>query len=321
MIKWFLHPKTKEKLLVKDCLDKGLLSDFFPLAYLHICAEEREWKGKASTTQLLDGSRMSYLKLLTPYAIDPNDSAFRVLGTKSHAKLEKLTPKKSFTELSIPETDISGIADLLEQQSNGEWWLTDYKTSGAYVVRKALGLVKKKRPAFDENGNPILYVKGGKWGKVGDQKLEDYWEVDENQKDIKNYKLQLNKYRKEIEEYFGIIISGLKIFFIVRDGGIKASLDNGISQKTYFIDISFMDNEEVDKYFNTKNDLLLKALDNYNNAEEEINPELEYKEKALFKFMPDPCNAEESWQGRRCNGYCPVSEVCQKTGCPYLKGD
>lgn len=317
MIKWFISPKTKEKVLVSECLEKGTLSDSFPLPYLNICADEREWKGKASTTQLLEGTRRSYLKLLTPYAVNPNDSAFRVIGTKSHTKLEKLTPKKSFAELSIPDIEIPGIADLLEKVKD-EWWLTDYKTSGSYAVMLALGLIKKKRLAFDEIGNPILYQKSGKWGKAGDQKMEDYWEVDENQKDLKNYVLQLNKYRKEIEEYFDIIISKLKIFFIVRDGGLLTAKQRGVEENTYYIDIPFMDNQEVDAYFNAKNEALLTALKNYNDAKEEINPDLEYKEKTLFEFIPEQCKPDEAWNGNKCK-QCEVAEICKKAGCSYLR--
>jgi len=318
MLKWFISP-TGEKLLVSECLEKGLLSNYFTLAYLNACASTREWTGKASTTQLIDGTRLSYLKLLVPYAEDPDESAFKILGTRTHARLEKLTPKKSFTELSIPETEISGIADLLEEQPNGEWWLTDYKTSGTFAVMLALGLVKKKRPAFDESGNPILYVKSGSWGKAGSQKMEDYFEVDESKKDLKTYKLQLNKYRKEIENYFDIKISRLKIFFTVRDGGLESARKYGIDKKTYYIDVPFMDNQDVDVYFNAKNEALLKALEGYNNALECTNSALEYKEKALFEFIPDVCKTDECWGGNRCKK-CYVLEICQKAGNPYLKG-
>jgi hypothetical protein len=319
MLKWFIHPKTKEKLLVNDCLEKGLLSEYFPLAYLTACAQEREWKGKCSTTQLLNGARQNYLKLLVPYAINPDDNAFMILGTKSHLKLENLTPKSSFAEMGLQESEITGIADLLEQQPNGEWWLTDYKTSGSYAVMLTLGLVKQKRLAFDDQGNPILYQKSGRWGKRGDQKLEDFWIIDESKKDYKNYQLQLNKYRKEIEAYFDIKISKLRIFFTARDGGCLTAKQRGILNNTYYIDIPFLTNDEVDNYFNKKKDELLKALKSYDMWLEDIDQNLGYKKQALFKFMPEACNYEESWRGgNKCN-YCPVVNTCILAGNPYKK--
>src|SRR4030043_1655835 len=100
MLKWFISP-TGEKLLVKDCLEKGLLSNYFTLAYLNACASIREWTGKASTTQLIDGTRLSYLKLLVPYAEDPDESAFKILGTRTHASLEIVKSQKDNIGLSV----------------------------------------------------------------------------------------------------------------------------------------------------------------------------------------------------------------------------
>lgn len=318
MIKYFIHPETKEKLLIEDCLQKGLLSDFFPLSYLHACVSHREWEGKPSTTQLLNGTRMEYLKIFVPYSINPKDHAFMILGTRGHSKLEKLTPQGSIAELSIPESEIPGVADLLEQMPNGEWWLIDHKTWGAYSVKKVLGLVKKYRPAFDGDGNPILYQKSGKWGKAGDQKKEVYYVSEEKEKDCGNIKLQLNNYRKNIEKYYGIKVSRLKAFAIVRDGGTQTAKNYGVEEKTYYIDIPFMDNKNVDKYFNAKKQTLLLHTKSYEESTEKENDK-GYKELALFNYMPEMCNDEECWYGKRCQGFCPVSDICAKAGNKYLE--
>lgn len=318
MLKYFMHPKTNEKLPVNECFEKGLLSEYYPLAYLHACALQRSWYGKPSTTQLINGARQEYLKIFYPYAENPKDSIFKIVSTRSHKKLERLTPKESYAELSMPEaSEISGIADLLEQQPSGEWWLTDYKVIGAYSIKKSIGLVKKTRPMKDENGNPVLYKKSSRWGKAGDPRNEDYYEIDDSKKDLGTYPLQLNKYRIEIEKYFDVKISKLKIFAIPRETDKGTIARYGIEARPYYIDVPIIDNDEILDYFERKKTVFLRHVEAYEKADEKENEE-GYKEKALFENMPDICNDEESWSGNKCNGYCPVVEACRKKGCHYL---
>lgn len=303
MLKYFIN-KDGSKVPVQDVLDKGLFSDRFPMPYLQMCAQEREWKGKCSVTQLLQGTRKAYLTITCDYAIDPEDQAFRILGTRSHAKLEKLTPKESFSELYLSEEDIHGTMDLLEQQPNGEWWLIDYKTSGSYAIGKALGIVKKRRPAFDKDGLPVVYNKSGKWGKAGDQKMEDYYDIDPATADLKDWALQLNKYRTVVEKYFDIKISRLKIFAIVRDGNTMVAKGRGIDQNTYYIDIPFMDDKDVNEYFDTKAEKLIKALAAY-----EADPKKDFQ-----AHVPSKCTDAENWDGNMCKAYCNVADSCRMIG-------
>ncbi|GAG88317.1 unnamed protein product, partial [marine sediment metagenome] len=44
---------------------------------------EREWTGEASTTQLLNGTMYSFLKIIQPYIVDPDDMAFAIHGTRT----------------------------------------------------------------------------------------------------------------------------------------------------------------------------------------------------------------------------------------------
>lgn len=304
----------------EEVINDGVLHEKYPLSYLAMCANQRDWKGVPSTTQLINGTRMEYLKITTPYGVEPDGMAFAVLGTRSHKKLEDLTPVSSFSELSVPARDeITGIADLLEQQPNGEWWLTDYKTWGSYKVGKSLGLVKKKRPVFDEEGKPVLYTRGGKYYKAGDQRMEDYYEVDSEAVDLKDVSLQMNRYRMMIETYFGIVISRLKVFAIVRDGNTHIAKGRGIDRATYYIDVPIMDNEEVDGYFKWKKTNLLLCLQEYSGDEKCIPEYNETNFDKLKKHCPTECTPEEAWDGRRCEKYCPVAEMCNKIGCKYLE--
>jgi len=328
MLKWFLDPNG-EKLLVDEVLEKGLLNEHFPESYLTMCAKEREWTGKPSTTQLINGSRYEYLRLLTPYAIDPSECAFMIIGTRAHSKLELLAPVGSVAELQIPNDEISGIADLLETYKNGLNVLTDYKTWGSYKVALALGLKKQKRPAKDENGVPILYQRSGPGYTKGDPKMEDFYVKDPDAVDMYEIELQLNRYRLGIEAYYGITIDRLRAFIMVRDGGTVTATSRGIDKNTYFIEVKMLENDYVMNYFNRKRKALLDCMNGFaaDMQEKYINinsyadmqaTEADYD--ILRNNCPPVCDKRESWNSRRCNGYCPVADVCRILGNTYLKG-
>ena len=89
MLEWFRCPE-KQLIPVKDCFTKCRLPERCePLPYLHLAAAEREWTGIPSTTQLLNGTMMSFLKITKPYTIDPDDMAFAIHGTIAHTQLEE----------------------------------------------------------------------------------------------------------------------------------------------------------------------------------------------------------------------------------------
>ena len=318
-LKWFLDNEGN-KLLISDCLEKGLLSNEYPLSYLAVCADQREWNGKPSTTQLISGTRCEYLKLFTPYAENPAEQAFRILGTKSHKKLEDLTPEGSLSEFKCSDDEISGIADLLEKQPNGEWWLTDYKTWGSYKVMLGIGLKAKKRPAFREDGKPVLYVKSGKWGKAGEQKTETYYEPDPKFVDMYEVELQLNRYRIITEKNYNIKISKLKTFAIVRDGGCISAINRGVDKNTYYIDVKILDDNLVNNYFTKKREALLYSVEGYIKDENETwadgrsgeYPEEGFDFDLIKKHAPQLCTNKETWNGRKCEKFCPVKEICDR---------
>jgi len=319
MLKWIITP-SGEKISVEDAIN-GALSEFYPMPYIMMCASEREWKGKPSTTQLINGTRLEFLRILTPYAIDPDDQAFRIIGTRGHGKLENFAPPESFAELQMSEDEISGIADLLEK-SGDEWVITDYKTWGSYKVGLALGLEKKQRPKFDQDGNPEVYKSSGKWGKAGSQKTETYYEPNPDKVSIPETELQINRYRYAIEKAMGITISKMKVFCIARDGGTFAARNNGVFKNTFFIDIKELDPVHVQTYFTQKRDALLNALNDYENSYTAKHgkswQEGEPDDELIKELAPPICNKVENWDGRRCEKYCSVSEACSKLGNPFL---
>ena len=255
--------------------------------YLHMAKSDRPWTGKPSTTQLIGGTMLAFLKITKDYAISPDSRAFMIHGTKGHANLE-IEDEYSLLEekFSGAETDITGIADVLEVE-NGKTVLVDHKTSGSFKVAKALGFY------IDEEPTGEVY-KSGK--RKGEQKMRKVLKRDDSKKDIEDWELQLNKYRMEYEKR-GFKPDKLKIQCIVRDGGTWIARSRGIFRNVYYFNVRIMPDAEVNKYFNKKMADLLQALKQ--------------------GYWNDVCTKEENWNGLRCQNYCEVAEFC-KYG-KYLK--
>jgi len=251
-------------------------------------SHQREWKGKPSTTQLINGTRLAYLQIIKDYAVNPFDRAFALLGTRHHMRLEKVAQKLNALSEEKLDGDDTGILDLLvpdETNHREAYELWDYKTSGSFKVAKALGLVSRK--VKDPSGE--CYKTSGKWGKAGDVKMITIWQEDPEAVDIWEWEYQDNNYRIKIEE-IGFPISQMFNQVTVRDGGTLIAANRGITKNIYKIPIRRLPDEQVREYFRIKRENLLGALES--------------------QALPAPCSHEESWHGRRCQGFCDVAEFC-----------
>lgn len=318
--KWFKMPDGS-RLEVEEVLEKGLLIDRYPTPYLRECVDRRRWRGRCSTTQCLRGTRLAYLEILVDYEVDPDDQAFRIVGNRGHSRLEQNISVQELAEQRFTEGEISGIADHLEPDpaAPGFYILDDYKVSGSYKIVLALGLTKKKRQATDKNGQPAVYKRAGKWGKIGDPRMEDYSVVDPSKRDMGDWGLQLNQYRIRAEaelkiEDQPVKISRMRIFIPVRDGGLEVARRRGVEYKTYSFWIEKMADEEVTAYFEKKRVALVGAMDGYQMSIDAGHEQ----DQAMLDNMPAACGKDEAWNGRRCQGYCPVAEVCARVGNPYV---
>jgi hypothetical protein len=294
MLEWFKCPDNKVT-KVQDCLQQCKMEErCLTLPTLKLMSTEREWNGIPSTTQLLNGTMMEFLKLTQPYAIDPDSRAFMLAGTKHHKALEEVAK-----ELELP-SEIAlnidrDIFDLIEQE-NGDYVLTDYKLWGSYRVAKALGIVTVgKKP--DPSG--ATYKTSGKWGKAGSPKMVSIFQQIPQEADNWEAEYQLNRYRIMLEEA-GIQISRMQIQATVRDGGLAVAFSRGIERNTYRIPIPRLDDQQVKEYFARKEKALLTAL-----------------EQGHWDI---PCDERESWEGNRCKGYCDVVMFCPK-GVLYQQED
>lgn len=289
MLEWFKCPDG-ELIQYKECLMKcrGYLAErCLTLPTLTLIAQEREWTGTASTTQLLNGTMYSFLKLTQPYTIDPDGMAFALLGTKHHDRLADVAKTLNLPS-EIPLTDEDrDIFDLLEPDDGG-WTLTDYKTWGSYRVARVIGVTEGgNRP--DPSG--AIYKTSGKWGKAGSPKMVRWFRTDPNMADNWETEMQLNRYRIMLEER-GLTINKMRIQITVRDGGLAVARSRGIERSTYMVPVKELEDEYVTSYFQAKSVELLNCLSQ--------------------NKVPEPCTNHECWDGRRCDSWCEVWMYCPK---------
>lgn len=329
-LKYFICPDN-QKIEIKDCFAKGgcrMGERCATRSYLQLVSRERPWTGRASTTQLIQGTLQAFLKLTKPYAISPDDRAFMIHGTKSHKNLENQEDEYSVLEqifnryycnvcqkefdreytngkadLKCPHCgssdikqiqDTTGMSDVIEVEQ-GQIIMTDYKTSGSYKVAKAMGFVTVEEPIEGE-----VFKSGPRKGQQKMRKVlvrrpeaEDRWE----------WELQLNKYRIEAERRLPEILAKLNINLpgktkideiriqcCVRDGNTYIARSRGVFRNVYYFKINIMPDEEVLSYFAQKKHALDTAL----------------KQKRWTQY----CTPKENWDGLKCSRYCEVAEFC-----------
>lgn len=288
MLKWFrIHKNENEFDLidVKEALE-GKVQTPYPLSYLKLISDERAWDGKPHVTDLLNGPRMLYLKQRVDYAIDPDEAAFRVFGVNAHSNLETYGDN---AEIAVENDEVIGRSDILEENPDKTYTMTDYKAVGSFKVALGLGIVGVDEPTLDDNGNPIYYKSGEKAGKMRTHKV---YKMLPEEADTRDWTRQLNIYRRLAQKQLGIVISKLQIFAIVRDGNTIAARSRGVMKGTYLIPIRIFADDVVDAFISKRS--------------------LELRTAMAGNEMPRICNDEESWEGRRCKGFCPVSEACMK---------
>lgn len=259
--------------------------------YLRLIGFDREWKG-VSPSSAGNGPRLLYLKATKDYSIDPNDRVWAAFGTSTHDKLGMHKHIHNvLSEERLSDEEMSGIPDALEQDESAkeQYTLTDHKVWGSFKVAKALGIkiVKEDVELKDEDGNPILLKSGPNKGQPKTKKETTVWKIEP---DLKSEELQINRYRIFYEKY-GFPISRMQIQVVSRDGGTYIAKSRGIEKNLYIIPVRRLSDESV---------LLF-----YSCLSQEVHDAFETGYSRL-------CNDWECWDGRRCDGYCEVSEHCKQ---------
>jgi len=288
--KYFICP-DRQTIPIADCLKLNgcrMKKRCAAIPYLKAVSFDREFNG-VSPSSAGNGVRQIYLKAVTDYTIDPMGRTWSILGTAVHQKLSAMRYVSNvLSEEKLSDEQMEGTADLLEiDEENPRFHLlTDYKTFGSFKVAKCLGLVQKEEPLLNQDGSPILLKSGKNKGKPKTTTVITY---NPERADIKAEALQLNRYRCFFEDS-GFPISKMRLQVMVRDGGLYTAKNRGITKNLYLIPIPRMDDVEVLYYY----DQLQQAVD-----------------EAFANDWAPRCDAWESWDGRRCDGFCEVVEACR----------
>ena len=245
-------------------------------------SKERDPNRKPSTTELLVGTCEAYLKRRREYYINPQERAFSLAGTLHHAKLEQHSDDRHLLEEQLEGFDITGIVDLYDKKTKA---LIDYKNTGSYKCSQLLGMTYNKIP--DPSG--AKYKSSGKWGRKGSPKMIKQWYRDEGLADYGDWGWQLNWYRYLLEKK-GYEVDNIYIQVTLRDGGLAVSRDRGLDRHIYLINVPKYDNETIEFKFLEARDALVKALKTDN--------------------LPQKCNDEQTWNGRKCEAFCEVRHLC-----------
>ena len=250
-------------------------------------SEQRENDRPPSTTELINGTCQAYLQRTEDYYVNPQENAFSLAGTIHHSKLEDSASSDMIAELQLEYEGITGIVDLYDTKSKS---LIDYKNTGSYKASKILGLQSKTEPHPTE-----VYQKSGRWGKKGTPKNVKTFYRDEATADFGDWGWQINFYRLMLENN-GYPVDNMYVQMTIRDGGVHAAKSRGIYNNIYLVKVPYINDDILRNKFLDKKDALVHSLDR--------------------KTVPTMCTPEETWDGRKCENYCPVREVC-----PYMENN
>ncbi|MBM2828697.1 MAG: hypothetical protein HW408_1229 [Actinobacteria bacterium] len=252
---------------------------------LMLMSKRREWKGKISATQGLNGTRMEYLKITQPFSERPTDRAFALLGTFHHLKMQGVAVPESLTEEWMEDEAGTGMFDCYDAEEKA---LYDFKTCGCYKINKALGKVKEENEVIIPDGEDGsgFYKSGARKGMAKTRKVIT-WSLGDP--DIFEWQMQLSRYAWMIKDA-GFEVERAYVQATARDFNQQNARQYGLDRQIYIIPVEILAREVVVPFYLAKQEALLYALAN--------------------KETPPPCAPKETWDGRRCAGYCPVWQYC-----------
>jgi hypothetical protein len=313
----FVRVRDGESYPVEKVLSGEIEVDF-PMSYVRAVCNERVWSGRPHVTALLTGAREQYLKHVSKYTLDLDGMAMAVAGTTLHANLEK---HGDYVELPLALDEVQGTMDLLEELPNGDLRIVDYKLVGSFKLKKWLGIGSKLVPALDDFGNQI-YLKSGP--NKGKPKMVKEKSVNPENADRFDYTMQTNMYRvliesllnnpgfikdfPEYEKFQGKKISEIRIFFVLRDGSIA----HDFSHNTSFEKVEVLPDEKVQAFISERSAAITAAIEGWEESKS-ANPGMHPADRAK-EFCPPMCSDRETWEGRKCEKYCPVFEACKRIG-------
>lgn len=271
-----------QRVLIEDCLKSCKLQQrcmFLPTLRAVAKSLNRGIK-EPTVTELLAGTRETYLKKTMNYAVNPQDVLYALHGQAVHTINENHTEGDILAEIRLTNAVTSGMFDLYGKILNEEEGiLGDIKVTSSYKLMKALGIYKVEVKTGE------IYKTGLKKGQEKTRKEFRYDGV----KHLMDWAIQLNAYRMLLETQ-GFAVQKMVIQAMCRDSGLRITSERGIDKPIYLIPIQKISDHWLKRYFETKAQALQMAMEN--------------------KVLPKPCSAKERWQDRKCMDYCVVAEYC-----------
>ena len=237
-----------------------------------------------TVTELIAGTRETFLKKTTDYAVEPSSILYDLHGQAVHSINERHTQGSILSEERLKDEITSGKFDLFGKILDADdGVLGDLKITSSFKLMKALGIYKQKVDTGE------VYKSGLKKGQPKFRTELRYDGV----RDLLDWAIQLNYYRMLLERA-GFKVNRMVIEALCRDSGLRIATERGITKSVYIIPINKISDHWLQLYFQHKAKLLREAI--------------------ATKTLPPICSYRERWGNRKCLGYCAARE-----NCPYAQ--
>ena len=237
-----------------------------------------------TVTELIAGTRETFLKKTTDYAVDPASILYALHGQAIHSINEQHTQGNILSEERLKDEITSGQFDLFGKiLDSDDGVLGDLKITSSFKLMKALGIYKVKVDTGE------VYKSGL---KKGQPKFRTELRFD-GVRDLLDWSIQLNYYRLLLERA-GFKINRMYIQAICRDASLRIAAERGIDKPVYIIPINKISDHWLQLYFHHKAKALRDAIES--------------------NTLPPVCSFRERWGNRKCLGYCAARE-----NCPYAQ--
>ena len=182
-----------------------------------------------TVTELIAGTRETFLKKTTDYAVDPASI---------------LSEERLKDEITSGQFDLFG--KILDADDGV---LGDLKVTSSFKLMKALGIYKVKVDIGE------VYKSGLKKGQPKFRTELRYDGV----RDLLDWAIQLNYYRMLLERA-GFKVNRMMIQALCRDSGLRIAAERGIDKPVYIIPINKISDRWLTRYFHHKAKLLREAI-------------------------------------------------------------
>ena len=233
-----------------------------------------------TVTELIAGTRETFLKKTTDYAVDPASVLYALHGQAVHSINERHTQGEILSEERLKDDITSGQFDLFGKILDADdGVLGDLKVTSSFKLMKALGIYKQKVDTGE------VYKTGA---KKGFPKFRTELRFD-GVRDLLDWAIQLNAYRMLLERV-GFKVNRMVIQALCRDSGCRIAAERGITKSVYIIPINKISDHWIQLYFQHKAKVLREAISS--------------------NILPPVCSVRERWNDRKCLGYCAARENC-----------